>query len=152
MVNKGHMTPTAAEEELKGTVAADKNEILFSRFGINYNNEPDMFRKGSVVFREYALVAPPSSHIGRQGIDSTEDHVGHVTTQGKAEGQGKEEGEGAHTAVSKTQAEKMKKLRRKAKVVVRHVDIIKEDFWLQRPWLRTGKPGQLVVEDQGLSS
>lgn len=151
------MTPTAAEEELKGTVAADKNEILFSRFGINYNNEPDMFRKGSVVFREYALVAPPSSHPGRQGVESTDDgEVGHVATQAQAEGEGKGEGEGegegAHQAVSKTQAEKMKKLRRKAKVVVRHVDIIREDFWLQRPWLRTGKPGQLAVEDQSSSA
>ena len=36
----------------QGTVAADKNEILFSRFHINYNNEPELFRKGSVVFRD----------------------------------------------------------------------------------------------------
>lgn len=26
--------------------------MLFSRFHINYNNEPEMFRKGSVVFRD----------------------------------------------------------------------------------------------------
>lgn len=37
---------------LKGTVAADKNEILFSQFGINYNKEDEMFRKGSIVFRD----------------------------------------------------------------------------------------------------
>lgn len=36
----------------QGTLAADKNEILFSKFKINYNNEPEMFRKGSVVFRD----------------------------------------------------------------------------------------------------
>ena len=44
---------------MKGTVAADKNGILFSRFGINYNNEPEMYRKGSVVFREVRLLKPP---------------------------------------------------------------------------------------------
>jgi tRNA(His) 5'-end guanylyltransferase len=33
-------------------VAADKNETLFSRFKINYNNEPEMYKKGSVVFRD----------------------------------------------------------------------------------------------------
>jgi len=38
--------------EIQGSVAADKNEILFSRFKINYNNEPEMYKKGSVVFRD----------------------------------------------------------------------------------------------------
>ncbi|KAK5046167.1 hypothetical protein LTR84_008624 [Exophiala bonariae] len=140
MVNKGNMSPTAAEEELKGTVAADKNEILFSRFGINYNNEPEMFRKGSVVFREYALVAPSQQDVkaddGREG--------GGIISRDERDGFGG----GVQQSVSKTQAEKMKRLRRKAKVVVRHVDIIKDDFWVQRPWLRTGKPGELVVGNQ----
>ena len=34
----------------KGTLAADKNEIMFSRFGINYNNEPEIFKKGTVIY------------------------------------------------------------------------------------------------------
>lgn len=37
---------------LQGSLAADKNEILFSRFQINYNNEPEIYKKGSVVFRD----------------------------------------------------------------------------------------------------
>lgn len=36
----------------QGTFAADKNEILFSRFKINYNDEPDIYKKGSVIFRD----------------------------------------------------------------------------------------------------
>lgn len=40
----------------------------------------------------------------------------------------------------------MRKLRRKAQVVVEHVDIIKDDFWQRRPWLLSGKPGKLPVE------
>lgn len=32
-----------------GTLSGDKNEILFSQFGINYNNEPEVFRKGTVL-------------------------------------------------------------------------------------------------------
>jgi tRNA(His) guanylyltransferase len=40
------------KHKTQGTFAADKNEILFSKFGINYNNEPEMYKKGSVVFRD----------------------------------------------------------------------------------------------------
>jgi hypothetical protein len=41
-----------AEERLRGTQASDKNELLFSEFGLNYNNEPPMFRKGTVLIRK----------------------------------------------------------------------------------------------------
>ena len=34
------------------TLAADKNEILFSQFGINYNNEDEMFKRGSMIYRD----------------------------------------------------------------------------------------------------
>jgi hypothetical protein len=37
---------------LQGTVSGDKNEILFKRFGINYNNEEEIYKKGSVVYRK----------------------------------------------------------------------------------------------------
>ncbi|KAF2017659.1 Thg1-domain-containing protein [Aaosphaeria arxii CBS 175.79] len=64
LVNKGNMQAREAEELLKGTVSSDKNEILFSRFGINYNNEPEIFRKGSVLYRDFfeapAQVPAPS--------------------------------------------------------------------------------------------
>jgi len=36
----------------QGTVSSQKNEILFSQFNINYNKLPEMFRKGSVLFKE----------------------------------------------------------------------------------------------------
>jgi tRNA(His) guanylyltransferase len=45
------MMPAQAEKELQGTTKSDKQEILFSRFGINYN-EPEIFKKGSVMYRE----------------------------------------------------------------------------------------------------
>ncbi|CAM6107007.1 unnamed protein product [Calypogeia fissa] len=40
-----------AQAEIKGTLADFKNELLHSRFQINYNELPAMFRKGSLVFR-----------------------------------------------------------------------------------------------------
>lgn len=38
-----------AEKILKGTLSADKNEILFSKYSINYNNIEEIYRKGSFV-------------------------------------------------------------------------------------------------------
>ncbi|KAJ1821517.1 tRNA-histidine guanylyltransferase 1-like [Coemansia sp. RSA 2598] len=52
LVNKGGMTQKEAEKRLSGTLSKDKNELLFSEFGINYNNEPAIFKKGSVVVRD----------------------------------------------------------------------------------------------------
>ena len=43
-------------------MAADKNEILFSRFKINYNNEPEIYKKGSVVLRDVGFNPPFFSH------------------------------------------------------------------------------------------
>ena len=46
------MTTNAAQERLKGTLSGDKNEILFSQFGINYNQEPAQFKKGTTIIRK----------------------------------------------------------------------------------------------------
>ena len=51
----GQHGPTGLTMTEQGTVSSDKNEILFSRFGINYNNEPEMYKKGSIVFRNVSL-------------------------------------------------------------------------------------------------
>jgi tRNA(His) guanylyltransferase len=40
-----------AEAALRGTTAAEKNEMLFQRFGVNYNDQPAVFRKGTVLVR-----------------------------------------------------------------------------------------------------
>ncbi|OKL55937.1 tRNA(His) guanylyltransferase [Talaromyces atroroseus] len=125
MVLIGGMTNVEAEKELQGTVSSDKNEILFSRFGINYNNEPEFFKKGSVVYRQYQLQEP-------EAVGTTTAHT--------------QQDDEPISQLSRTQQEKIRKLRRKAQVVVEHVDIIKDDFWLRRPWLLSGKPGKIPVE------
>lgn len=33
-------------------MASEKNEILFCEFKMNYNNEADMFKKGSIIYRD----------------------------------------------------------------------------------------------------
>ncbi|BGO98634.1 tRNA(His) guanylyltransferase [Rhodotorula toruloides] len=52
LVLQGGRTPIEAEQELSGTVSSQKQEILFSQFGINYNNLEPMYRKGSLVIWE----------------------------------------------------------------------------------------------------
>ncbi|KAJ5682686.1 tRNAHis guanylyltransferase Thg1, partial [Penicillium macrosclerotiorum] len=124
MVLQGGMSNTDAEQELKGTVSADKNEILFKRFGINYNNEEEIYKKGSVLYRQYELEESKATQA------SPEDHDDSML--------------GAKQ--SRSQQDKLKKLRRKAQVVVDHVDIIKDDFWERRPWILSGKPGKLPLQ------
>lgn len=117
------MSNTDAERELHGTVSSDKNEILFKRFGINYNNEDEMFKKGSVVYRQYQLEDPKPESKSRHGDD--------------------DEAPMDESKISRAQQDKLRKLRRKAQVVVDHVDIIKDEFWERRPWILSGKPGKL---------
>lgn len=47
---------------------------------------------------------------------------------------------------SKTQAEHDRKRRAKARIVVEHLDIIKDEFWDRRPWLLSNKPGKVPKE------
>ncbi|KAM3125221.1 tRNA(His) guanylyltransferase [Candidozyma auris] len=98
LIEKCGMTGQEAENYLSGTVSSDKNEILFSKCGINYNNEPEIFKKGTVIVREY----------------KEENHV---------------------ESPSERQKQRIAKARKKAQISVLHVDIIKGDFWSQRPWL-----------------
>jgi tRNA(His) guanylyltransferase len=46
------MSTTEAQDTLKGTTADVKNNLLFEKFNINYNNLPQIFRKGSIVYRK----------------------------------------------------------------------------------------------------
>lgn len=38
-----------ATKILSGTSSGDKNEIMFSEYGVNYNNEIEQFRKGTIL-------------------------------------------------------------------------------------------------------
>ncbi|CCD46419.1 hypothetical protein ACHAPC_009354 [Botrytis cinerea] len=124
LIQKGGFDAKGAEKELAGSLAADKNEILFSRFGINYNNEPEIYKKGSVVFRDYELVEP--------GVPEAIDEDSARTIEQKE--------------LSKTQEEKDRKRRAKARITVQHVDVIKDEFWQKRPWLLSNKPGKIPKE------
>jgi tRNA(His) guanylyltransferase len=46
------MSTAEAQNTLKGTTADVKNNLLFEKFNINYNNIPPIFRKGSIAYRK----------------------------------------------------------------------------------------------------
>lgn len=57
LVLEGGRTNAEAEKDLSGTFSADKNEILFSKFGVNYNNLPEMYRKGTILVKKSIAVS-----------------------------------------------------------------------------------------------
>ncbi|XP_054713494.1 probable tRNA(His) guanylyltransferase [Uloborus diversus] len=52
LVQEGGLCRAEAEKKIRHTVSAEKNEILFSQFGINYNEENAQFKKGTFIIRE----------------------------------------------------------------------------------------------------
>lgn len=127
LVLKGGMNGAEAEEELRGSLSKDKNEILWARFGINYNNEEEIYKKGSVVLR-----------VLEEKVNATEEAAGseHVDDE-KSRQRSK-----AVDPMSKNQLEKEKKRKMKAKIAVEHVDIIGGRFWEQRPYVLASKRGE----------
>ncbi|KAI9837033.1 MAG: Glucose-responsive transcription factor [Sarea resinae] len=143
LIQQGGLDAKEAEKELTGSYSADKNEILFSRFHINYNNEPEIYKKGSVVFREYELVEPFTTP-NTKNLPSLEpdnaieaDAGAHVSADAAAADQ---------SGLSKTQQERDRKRRAKAHIVVQHLDIIRDDFWERRPWILSNRPGRIPKE------
>ncbi|XP_066581041.1 probable tRNA(His) guanylyltransferase [Prorops nasuta] len=74
LVLKSKMTPAKAEEELRGTVSSDKNELLYQKFGINYNNELPIFRKGTTLIRK--RIPNASSNLTLRVVVLAEDIIG----------------------------------------------------------------------------
>ncbi|ODH53278.1 hypothetical protein GX48_00474 [Paracoccidioides brasiliensis] len=128
MILQGGISNTEAEKELQGTVSGEKNEILFSRFGINYNNEPEMYRKGSVIFRDYETQPQTEEEKAGDGSNEVEAETGEEVPP---------------TEMTKSQLARLRKIQKKATIVVKHMDIIKDEFWEQRPWILSNKPGRL---------
>ena len=52
LVDGGQYNKQQANQLLKPTFSADKHEILFKKFNINYNNIPSVYRKGTTIFRK----------------------------------------------------------------------------------------------------
>lgn len=126
-------------------MSADKNEILFKRFGINYNNELEIYKKGTVLYRQVCadfhaeLLLLFFSILIRSNMSQQYELEEPKPIKASAD----EESPVVEFQQSRSQQDKTRKLRRKAQVVIDHVDIIKDEFWEKRPWILSGNPGKL---------
>lgn len=60
------MTEQEAESILKDTISSQKNEMLFTKYGVNYNKISEVYRKGTVLYREKVLVSSISKNNGQE--------------------------------------------------------------------------------------
>lgn len=74
LILKGKLPPNQAEEKLRGTLSSHKNELLFQEFGINYNNEPPLFRKGTTLIRK--LVPDGNGRLKPAVVPLVDDIIG----------------------------------------------------------------------------
>ncbi|KAF8416480.1 tRNA guanylyltransferase [Tirmania nivea] len=141
LVMKSGLGRTEAENRLKGTLAKEKNEILW-RLGVNYNREEERWRKGSVVFRELKKAevdATPKTTTPTAPADRSTAPAqapDPVVQEGEADDGEEALPPGKITRKKKTTAKKeQKRLLKAAEVVVKHIDIIQDAFWNEHPYI-----------------
>lgn len=117
LVLQGGKTTTEAHAVLRGTVSSQKHEMLFNQFQTNYNSLPARYRKGSILIREEVpaiidIIAP---------------------------GDPADIFEGTSAEPNMALSGRSKKRKPDTVVQVLHCDIIKDDFWNERPNLLSDK-------------
>ncbi|KAF5329950.1 hypothetical protein D9611_010502 [Ephemerocybe angulata] len=136
LVQQGGQTTTEAHATLRGTFSKDKHEILYSRFKINYNQLDARYRKGSILVREEEPEVPEAQSEARSEGQAPE---GPMTETMTASSTDATPSSVVLTEPAQPKEKKNKKASKKAKpatlIVLLHCDIIKDDFWNERPTL-----------------
>lgn len=139
---------------LQGTTADVKNNLLFEEFKINYNDLPQIFRKGSVIYRkkvETSISIPQCDqwrdilhgHIvesrclcQESSVSTTRDYTGvrfrvnswslnwQLTRPGFLQ---------VEEVVKVENGEDIKRPR--VRVAIEHEDIIRDNFWTNHPYI-----------------
>ncbi len=148
-------------------MSKDKHEILFTRFGINYNNIDARLRKGSVLYREVGAlfgsyrrnnnraiktqVLPESDHTihdppkktPKEIIEGDTQQIEDISLHTMTADEGTSEGRRKQTPsddVKEVKRRKGKQRQRPVKTAINthHCDIIKDEFWSHQPWILEG--------------
>lgn len=114
LVKKGGMKTEEAHERLKGTLSDQKNEILFSQFGINYAKIDPIWRKGTTFIR-----IPVAK----------EKKVETVVEQQNEETKIEETENGNSSKKDKKKKENTKEPKLKWEITILHEDLIHNSFW-----------------------
>ncbi|BGO90818.1 hypothetical protein NBRC10512_000118 [Rhodotorula toruloides] len=123
LVLQGGRTPVEAEQELSGTISSQKQEILFSQFGINYNNLEPMYRKGSLVIWEEG---PPTENAP---ASTDEPSCSPSTSPSPASAQSANSPSTNSTPAPVKMRQRKKPAKPKRRLVVVHEDLISDAWW-----------------------
>jgi len=128
LVQHGGQSKKDAHESLRGTNSGQKHEILYSKFGINYSAVPRRFRTGSVLVREQLSNGEIDASVISLEDTSRTNSYGTPTSNNVTIGS---EDDVALPRVHGSQRTRQESTR----IALQHCDIIKEEFWIQRPYL-----------------
>ena len=115
-----------------------QNSVPGSRSGVEETSQPAPPSKDTSRSTRHAHTKSEAKSEARKSKELSKSES---TNKTRAPAAGKEANSGRPVQMSRTQKEKDRKKRSKAKVVVAHVDLIKDDFWEKRPWILSGKAG-----------
>ena len=131
LVQEGKMSKDEAHQKLKGTLSNDKNEILFSQFKINYNNQPEVYKKGSLVIRVKKSISERPPKKGKNDNDEEVNNKINEINKKNEEYINKCEKEYKIDELmiknDKYMEEKINGL--KGQIYVAHLDVVKDSFW-----------------------
>ena len=132
LVQEGKMNKDEAHQKLKGTLSNDKNEILFSQFNINYNNQPEVYKKGTLLIRvkKPASIRPPKKEENKEIDEETKKKIEEINKKNE---EFLEKCDKAYKIDElmikddKFMEEKINAL--KGQIYVAHLDVVKDSFW-----------------------
>ena len=138
LVKQGNLSNRDAQERLKGTFSGDKNEILFSEFNINYNNEPEQLRKGTTIFRKRLQIPLEETTEDDNNIQDKEDVTSTSMDLDKCGVEKKERNSRERRKKLKQGNENQVKVR--TKIVQVTCDIIRDEFWTENGHILGNSP------------
>ena len=132
LVQEGKMNKDEAHKKLKGTLSNDKNEILFSQFNINYNNQPEVYKKGTLLIRvkKPASIRPPKKEENKENDEEAKKKIEEINKKNE---EFLEKCDKAYKIDElmikddKFMEDKINAL--KGQIYVAHLDVVKDSFW-----------------------
>ena len=132
LVQEGKMTKDQAHQKLKGTLSNDKNEILFSQFNINYNNQPEVYKKGTLLIRVKKPISlrPPKKEENKEKDEEIQNKINEINKKNDEFLDKCEKAFKTDELIIKNDKFMEEKINDfKGKIYVAHMDVVKDSFW-----------------------